>query len=104
MASCIGWSPSVPGTSSQPYSRATYSLSERVSASWISMSGFGPGVTFRNTFIRASSPKRTEELLCSPENNEECASRSSSTSSSRWKTISSDSLCRAKAVSHCCNA
>ena len=30
------------------------------------MSGFAPGVTRRNSFIRLSSPKTTEELLCSP--------------------------------------
>ncbi len=30
--------------------------------------GVAPGVILRNTFIRLSSPKATEELLCSPEN------------------------------------
>ena len=40
--------------------------------------GSRPGVTLRNTFISASSPKATEELDCSPLNSVECASRSSS--------------------------
>ena len=43
----------------------------RLSASWISMSGLTPGVTRRKTFISASSPKATEELLCSPLNSVE---------------------------------
>src|SRR5438046_3041086 len=49
------------------------------------MSGLTPGVTLRNTFISASSPKATEELDCSPLNSVECASRSSSCPGSRWK-------------------
>ena len=35
------------------------------------MSGLTPGVTRRKTFISASSPKATEELLCSPLNSVE---------------------------------
>ena len=45
---------------------------------WIAMSGFTPGVTLRNTFISASSPKATEEFDCSPEKSVEWASRSRS--------------------------
>ena len=35
------------------------------------MSGLIPGVTLRNTLRIASSPKKTEELDCSPENSVE---------------------------------
>src|SRR3954466_4175321 len=50
------------------------------------MSGFTPGVTFRNTFISASSPNATEELDCSPLNSVDVASRSSSWPGSRRNT------------------
>ena len=59
-----------------------------------SMSGFTPGVTLRNTFISASSPKATEELDCSPLNSVECASRSSSWPGSRWNRSPSSALGR----------
>ncbi len=60
-------------------------LSASVSARWISMSGLRPGVTRRKTLSRLSSPKATEELLCSPLNSVECTSVSSSCPASRWK-------------------
>ena len=37
-----------------------------MSASWVVMSGLGPGVTLRNSLSTESSPKATEELDCSP--------------------------------------
>ena len=61
-----------------------------VSSACTVMSGLAPGVTLRNTFISASSPKATEELDCSPENSVECASRSRSWPGSRWKVSSPD--------------
>ena len=57
----------------------------RLSASWISMSGFTPGVIRRKTFISASSPKASEELLCSPLNSVEWVERSRWCSPVRWK-------------------
>ena len=56
----------------------------RVRAAWISMSGFTPGVRRRNTFIRASSPYASEELLCSPLNRVEWVERSRSWVPVRW--------------------
>ncbi len=64
----------------------------RVSTSCTAMSGLTPGVTLRNTFISASSPKATEELDCSPLNSVECASRSSSWPGSRWNRSPSVSV------------
>ena len=49
------------------------------------MSGLIPGVTLRNTLRIASSPKKTEELDCSPENSVEVASGSRSWPGTRWK-------------------
>ena len=49
------------------------------------MSGFTPGVIRRKSFISESSPKATEELLCSPLNRVEWVARSSSCSPVRWK-------------------
>ena len=54
----------------------------------MTMSGLRPVLTLRNTFISESSPKATEELLCSPENSVECVSRSRSCPGSRWKVSS----------------
>ena len=49
------------------------------------MSGLRPGVTRRKTLSRLSSPKATEELLCSPLNSVEWTSVSRSWPASRWK-------------------
>ena len=49
-----------------------------VSRSWISMSGLMPGVILRKTLRIESSPNRTDELDCSPENSDAWASWSRS--------------------------
>ncbi len=49
------------------------------------MSGLIPGVTLRKTLRIASSPKKTEELDCSPENSVDVASGSRSWPGTRWK-------------------
>ncbi len=82
------FSPAEPvetSASTQPYSAATLSDPARVSTSWTSMSGFLPGVIRRKILSSASSPKATDELLCSPVNGVDCADGSSGSPGSRWK-------------------
>ena len=62
--------------------------------------GVAAGVTLRNTFIRLSSPKATEELLCSPENSVDRVSRSSSCPSSRWNHRSVTVVLHVEGASH----
>ena len=57
----------------------------RVRISWISMSGFVPGVTRRKIFSSACSPNATEELDCSPVNGVDCAVGSSYSPESQSK-------------------